>query len=103
MLTWLAGLFVVGSALVGVAEGCRPWWSGCSLTGVAGTGMQIVVIGMLSQRVPQPRSRAAAFGTIGMVSPVIWLAFPVLTGLIVEALVALGAHGPPGRLRAPWP
>ena len=84
VLTWLAGLFVVGSALVGVAEGMPALVVGLLLTGVAGTGMQIVVIGMLSQRFPQPRSRAAAFGTIGMVSPVIWLAFPVLTGLIVE-------------------
>ncbi len=40
---------------------------GLLIEGIAATAIQI--IGLLSDRFPEPRARAAAFGTFGMVSP----------------------------------
>lgn len=76
--------FVVGSAIVAAAQGITLVTLGLLIASIAATAIQIVVIGLLSLTFPDPRARAAAFGTFGMVSPAIWLTFPVLTGWVVE-------------------
>ena len=53
------------------------------LQGLGSTAIQIVVFGLLSERFFEPSARASAFGTFGMVSPLIWMLVPVLTGWMV--------------------
>ena len=83
VLTWMSVAFMAGSAIVVVAQGLPAVVIGLLIEGIAATGIQIVGIGLLSDRFPEPKARAAAFGTFGMVSPFIWLCFPVLTGWVV--------------------
>lgn len=83
VLTWMSVAFMAGSAIVAIAQGLPAVVVGLLVEGIAATGIQIVGIGLLSDRFPEPKARAAAFGTFGMVSPFIWLCFPVITGLVV--------------------
>ena len=83
VLTWMSVAFMAGSAIVAIAQGLPAVVVGLLVEGIAATGIQIVGIGLLSDRFPEPRARAAAFGTFGMVSPFIWLCFPVITGWVV--------------------
>lgn len=83
VMLWMAVAFVTGSLIVAVAQGLPAVVIGLLVEGIAATAIQIIGIGLLSDRFPEPRARAAAFGTFGMVSPFVWLCLPVLTGLIV--------------------
>ena len=83
VLTWMSVGFMAGSAIVAIAQGLPAVVIGLLIEGIAATAVQIVGIGLLSDRFPEPKARAAAFGTFGMVSPFIWLCFPVLTGWVV--------------------
>jgi MFS family permease len=83
VLTWMSVAFMAGSVIVAMAQGLPAVVIGLLVEGIAATGIQIVGIGLLSDRFAEPRARAAAFGTFGMVSPFIWLCFPVLTGWVV--------------------
>ena len=83
VLTWMSVAFMAGSAVVAIAQGLPAVVIGLLVEGIAATGIQIVGIGLLSDRFPEPKARAAAFGTFGMVSPFIWLCFPVITGFVV--------------------
>ena len=84
VITWMSVLFVVGAVLVALTPGLGLLVLGLLLAGIAATSVQIVVFGMLSNAFSEPGPRARAFGTFGMVSPFIWLLFPVLTGAIVS-------------------
>lgn len=84
VVLWMSVLFIVGSALVMVTPGLAFLVLGLLLAGLAATAIQIVVIGLLSDRFAEPSARARAFGTFGMVSPFIWMLFPVLTGAVVR-------------------
>ncbi len=125
VISWMSVLFVVGALLVAVTPGIVVLVTGLLLAGIAATSVQIVVFGLLSNEFREPGPRARAFGTFGMVSPFIWLLFPVLTGAIVgvaswrwvpvvwavggvvmlvaaRTLMPRPEHvGPVGRLRAP--
>ncbi len=83
VLTWMSVAFMAGSAIVAMAQGLPAVVVGLLVEGIAATGIQIVGIGLLSDRFPEPKARAAAFGTFGMVSPFVWLCFPVITGWVV--------------------
>jgi MFS family permease len=83
VLTWMSVAFMSGSAIVAIAQGLPAVVIGLLIEGIAATAIQIVGIGLLSDRFPDPKARAVAFGTFGMVSPFIWLCFPVITGLVV--------------------
>ena len=83
VLTWMSVAFMSGSAIVAIAQGLPAVVIGLLIEGIAATTIQIVGIGLLSDRFPDPKARAVAFGTFGMVSPFIWLCFPVITGLVV--------------------
>jgi MFS family permease len=83
VLTWMSVGFMAGSAIVVIAQGLPAIVIGLLIEGIAATAIQIVGIGLLSERFPEPKARAAAFGTFGMVSPFIWMCFPVLTGWVV--------------------
>lgn len=86
VLTWMSVGFMVGSAIVAIAQGLPAVVVGLLIEGIAATAIQIVGIGLLSDRFPEPKARAVAFGTFGMVSPFVWLCFPVLTGWVVGEL-----------------
>ena len=125
VISWMSVLFVIGALLVAVTPGIVVLVFGLLLAGIAATSVQIVVFGLLSNEFREPGPRARAFGTFGMVSPFIWLLFPVLTGAIVGvtswrwvpvvwavggAVMLVAARtlmprpehvGPVGRLRAP--
>jgi MFS transporter, DHA2 family, multidrug resistance protein len=73
-------LFILGSAIVALADGLAMVGIGMFIEGVAATGIQIVVVGLLAARFVSPHARAAAFGTYGMAFPAVWLVFPVIAG-----------------------
>lgn len=83
VMTWMAVAFIVGSLLVAVAQGLPAVVLGLLIEGIAATAISIIGLSLLSDRFSEPRARAAAFGTFGMVSPFVWLCLPVLTGWIV--------------------
>jgi MFS family permease len=73
-------LFILGSFLVATAQGLAMVAIGMFIEGVAATGIQIVIVGLLALRFVEPRARAAAFGTYGMAFPAVYLIFPVVAG-----------------------
>ena len=83
VIIWMSVSFMLGSAIVAAAQGLTLIVIGLLFQGLASTAIQILVFGMLSERFSEPKARAAAFGTFGMVSPFIWMCFPVLTGWVV--------------------
>ena len=83
VMIWMSVAVIVGSAVVGIAQGLPAVVVGLLIEGIAATAIQIIGIGLLSDRFSDPKARAAAFGTFGMVSPLVWLALPVFTGWIV--------------------
>lgn len=83
VMLWMSVAFIVGSLTVAIAQGLPAVVIGLLIEGIAATAIQIIGIGLLSDRFPAPQARAAAFGTFGMVSPFVWLCLPVLTGWIV--------------------
>lgn len=83
VLTWMSVAFIVGSVVVAIAQGLPVVVLGLLIEGMAATAIQIIGIGLLSDRFSEPKARATAFGTFGMVSPFIWLSLPVLTGWLV--------------------
>lgn len=83
VMTWMIAMFIFGSALVAIAEGIPAVVMGLLIEGIAATAIQIVGFGLLSNRFQDPKARAAAFGTFGMVYPFVWLSIPVLTGWLV--------------------
>ncbi len=84
VVLWMSVLFIIGSALVMITPGLALLVLGLLFAGLAATAIQIVVFGLLSDRFEEPSARARAFGTFGMVSPFIWMLFPVLTGAVVR-------------------
>lgn len=83
VMLWMSVAFIVGSLVVAIAQGLPAVVIGLLVEGIAATAIQIIGIGLLSDRFSEPKARAAAFGTFGMVSPFVWLCLPVLTGWIV--------------------
>lgn len=83
VMLWMSVAFILGSLVVAIAQGLPAVVIGLLVEGIAATAIQIIGIGLLSDRFSEPRARAAAFGTFGMVSPFVWLCLPVLTGWIV--------------------
>ncbi|TEX51763.1 MAG: hypothetical protein B7C55_03890 [Actinomycetales bacterium mxb001] len=83
VMLWMSVAFITGSLIVAIAQGLPAIVIGLLIEGIAATAIQIIGIGLLSDTFSEPRARAAAFGTFGMVSPFVWLCLPVLTGLIV--------------------
>ena len=83
VMTWMAVAFITGSFIVAIAQGLPAVVIGLLVEGIAATAIQIIGIGLLSERFAEPTARAAAFGTFGMVSPFVWLCMPVITGWIV--------------------
>lgn len=76
----LGAVFIAGCALIATAQGLAMITIGLFLEGIAATGIQIVVVGLLAARFSEPRVRTAAFATYGIAYPTVYLVFPVIAG-----------------------
>ncbi len=78
-LLYFSVAFIVGSALIALGNGAIMVGVGLAICGAAATAIQIVALGLLQLSVPDGRAHTSAFTTYGMVYPVAYLAFPLLT------------------------
>lgn len=76
--------FALGGVVLGVAQESFTACIGLALCGGTATAMQIVALGLLQQTVPDGKARIAAFTTFGMVYPLAYLVFPVVTAGALE-------------------
>lgn len=79
-----SAVFIIGSLIVSIANGLTLVSIGLLLEGIGATFLTVTSLGLLSSRITEDGARASAFSTFGMVSPVVYLALPVITGLVVE-------------------
>lgn len=86
VIVTLGCVFIVGSAVVMLAQGIGMLALGMFLESMAGTGIQIVVIGLLAAHFVEPRARAAAFATFGMTLPATYLSVPVIAGWLATSM-----------------
>lgn len=77
-------LFTVGNAAVAVAPGMQIAVLGLVLESMGASGFIVVALALLSAQVSNDEARASAFATYAMVSPVIYLAMPLLAGVLVD-------------------
>ena len=77
-------VFVVGSAVVGMANSLTLLSVGLLLEGVGATFLSVVALGLLSARISDDGQRASAFASFGLVSPIVYMSLPVVTGLVVR-------------------
>jgi len=76
--------FVVGSGLLAAATGAAVVFIGLALCGAAATAIQIVALALLQRSIPDGPAHTSAFTTFGMVYPLAFLAFPVLTAGLLD-------------------
>lgn len=81
-----SAIFIAGSALVAVAWDAVAVAIGLGLCGAAATAIQIVALSLLQQSVPEEPAHASAFTTYGMVYPLAYLTFPVLTAGLLNVV-----------------
>lgn len=73
-------LYIVGAATVTLAQGIGMLSVGLFLQGIGVTAGEVVVIGLIAVRFPEPKSRAKAYALFGMALPTVYLIFPVVAG-----------------------
>ena len=76
--------FILGSGVLATASGALGVEIGLALCGGTAIALQIVALGLLQQTVPEGRAHVSAFTTYGMVFPLAFLAFPVVTAALLE-------------------
>jgi DHA2 family multidrug resistance protein-like MFS transporter len=82
-ISWGTWAMIAGGVLAGLSPTVLFAIIGMSLMS-AGTSMMIVVaLSLLSSAASDPTDRAKAFGTLGLVSPLVYLVTPLLAGAIV--------------------
>ncbi len=85
-MTYGSIAYLIGAALCAIA----PWaWLvvlGLSILGIGASVMVIVSMGLIGSAITEPTERAKAFGTLGLMGPVVYLFAPVLAGLFVTYL-----------------
>lgn len=79
--------FITGSALVALGNGPTMVGIGLAICGAAATAIQIVALGLLQLSVPDGTAHTSAFTTYGMVYPIAYLAFPLLTAGLLDVAV----------------
>lgn len=77
-------VFIVGSGLLAAAPGAVVALIGLALCGAAATAIQIVALALLQKSVPDGPAHVSAFTTFGMIYPLAYLTFPVLTAGILD-------------------
>ena len=83
-LLLLSGLFIAGCLLCAGAQEVVGVVGGLALCGGTATAVQIVALGLLQESFPEGAARVSAFTTFGMVYPVAYMVFPVLTGALLD-------------------
>ena len=86
-LLYFSSSFIIGSALVALGNGPMMIGLGLAICGAAATAIQIVALGLLQLSVPEGSAHTSAFTTYGMVYPVAYLAFPLLTAGLLDVAV----------------
>ena len=76
--------FIIGSGVLATATGALGVEIGLGLCGGTAIALQIVALGLLQQTVPDGRAHVSAFTTYGMVFPLAFLVFPVVTAALLE-------------------
>jgi MFS family permease len=77
-------LLAAGSAVVAVAPGFPVAIAGLSVQAVGATVLLVVSLGLLGARIHDDHARATAFSVYSMVSPLVFLALPLLAGLLLQ-------------------
>lgn len=77
-------LFAVGNAAVAMAPGMAVASAGLVLESIGAAGFIVVALALLSAQVANDKARASAFSIYGTVGPIIYLAMPLLAGVIVD-------------------
>ena len=83
-LLLLIGGFIAGSLLCAGAQEVVGVIGGLALCGGAATAVQIVALSLLQESFPEGRARVSAYTTFGMVYPLAFMVFPVLTGGLLD-------------------
>ncbi len=85
-LTWGILLLIIGAVLTGASSNALLAVIGLTLMS-AGTSMMIVIsLSLLSSSTQGAEERAKAFGTLGLVSPLVFLIAPLIAGAFVTYL-----------------
>ena len=74
---------IAGGVLAGLAPNAIVAIAGMSLMSAGTSTMIVVSLSLLSSSTKDPTERAKAFGTLGLVSPLIYLVAPLLAGAFV--------------------
>ena len=77
-------LFTVGNAVVAVAPVMAVAVAGLVLESIGASGFIVVALALLSSRVSDKEARASAFSTYAMVGPIVYLAMPLLAGVLLD-------------------
>ena len=80
-------LFVAGSVMVAAAQSAIAVAMGLALVGAGATAIQIISVGLLQKTVPDGKAHVSAFTTFGMIYPLTFLVFPVLTAGLLNIAV----------------
>ena len=77
-------LFTVGNAAVAVAPVMAVAVAGLVLESIGASGFIVVALALLSSRVSDEDARASAFSTYATVGPIVYLAMPLLAGVLLD-------------------
>jgi len=85
-ISWATVTFLIGCGLTALAPTVAVLVAALSITAAATSVMTIVAIALLSASVTGTATRARAFGTLGVVGPLVYVVVPVLAGAMVTWL-----------------
>ena len=77
-------LFAVGNAAVAVAPSMLVASAGLVLESIGASGFIVVALALLSAQVSNDKARASAFAIYATVGPIVYLAMPLVAGVIVD-------------------
>ena len=76
--------FIIGSGILATATSALGVEIGLGLCSATAISLQILALGLLQQTVPDGKAHVSAFTTYGMVFPLAFLVFPVVTAALLE-------------------
>jgi MFS transporter, DHA2 family, multidrug resistance protein len=77
-------LFALGNAAVAVAPSMAVASAGLVLESIGASGFIVVALALLSAQVSNDKARASAFAIYATVGPLVYLAMPLVAGVIVD-------------------
>jgi DHA2 family methylenomycin A resistance protein-like MFS transporter len=85
-ISWATGVFLIGCLMTAAAPAVFVLIAGLCVTAASASVMTIVALALLSASVSGNAARARAFGTLGVVGPVVYVVVPVAAGVMVTWL-----------------